>query len=176
MKKGIKIAISGKSGCGNSTVSRLVAEKLNLRWINYTFRSLAEERNIPFNEVRRLAEDDPSYDRYVDEKQVALAGGGDCVLGSRLAIWMLKDADLKVFLDAPLEVRAARIQQREDRDFTNVLEETEKRDKRDTERYRRLYNIDNNDFGFADLILDVSSMDQYETSDAIIRAVLEIKE
>ncbi|HEY9053576.1 MAG TPA: hypothetical protein VIO60_02025, partial [Rectinemataceae bacterium] len=31
------IAISGKSGCGNTTVSRLVAKRLERRFINYTF-------------------------------------------------------------------------------------------------------------------------------------------
>ncbi len=170
MKGGIKIAISGKSGCGNSTVSRLVAEKLELRLINYTFRSMAQEQNLTFDEIRRRAENDPFYDRYVDAKQVDLAREGDCVLGSRLAIWMVQDADLKVFLDAPLEVRAARIQQREQRPFQDVLAETKKRDQRDSERYLRLYNIDNNDFSFADLILDVSEIDQYEAAVAIIRA------
>jgi cytidylate kinase len=168
MKRGIKIAISGKSGCGNSTVSKLVAEKLNLKWINYTFRSLAKELNITFEEVRSRAEEDPYYDRYVDRKQVELAQGGDCVLGSRLAIWMLTDADLKVFLNAPLEVRASRISLREGKDPDRVLTETQNRDEKDTKRYRQLYGIDNNDYTFADLVLDVSTMDQYEAAEAII--------
>jgi cytidylate kinase len=38
MQKVLRIAISGKSGCGNTTVSRMVAEKLGLRFINFTFR------------------------------------------------------------------------------------------------------------------------------------------
>jgi cytidylate kinase len=41
IKDGIKIAISGKSGCGNSTVSRIVANRLGLRLVNYTVRALA---------------------------------------------------------------------------------------------------------------------------------------
>ena len=43
LKKEIRIAISGKSGCGNTTVSGLLAQKLGIKLINYTFRQLAEE-------------------------------------------------------------------------------------------------------------------------------------
>ncbi|MDR1617782.1 MAG: cytidylate kinase, partial [Treponema sp.] len=94
---GIRIAISGKSGCGNTTVSRMVAGDLGLRFINFTFRSLAEERHITLREVMEKAALDDSWDREVDTRQVALAReGGGCVLGSRLAIWMLPEADLKV--------------------------------------------------------------------------------
>ncbi|MDR0624827.1 MAG: cytidylate kinase, partial [Treponema sp.] len=42
-KSGLKIAVSGKSGCGNTTVSKIVADTLGLEFINFTFRSLARE-------------------------------------------------------------------------------------------------------------------------------------
>ncbi|MFP4564324.1 MAG: (d)CMP kinase [Spirochaetia bacterium] len=175
MKEGIKIAVSGKSGCGNSTVSSLVAERLGLRMINYTFHTMAEEMNINFKELCELAEEDPKYDRHLDRKQVQLAEEGNCVLGSRLAIWMLEDADLKVYLEAPVEVRARRIQDREGGSYEKVLAETRERDRRDTERYRRLYNIDNNEYAFADLILDVSELDQYKAAEAVIREAEKIR-
>ena len=44
MTKDLRIAISGKSGCGNTTVSGLLAQKLGIKLINYTFRQLAEEK------------------------------------------------------------------------------------------------------------------------------------
>ena len=37
----IRIAISGKSGCGNTTVSSLLAERLGVKLFNFTFRQLA---------------------------------------------------------------------------------------------------------------------------------------
>ena len=40
--KELRIAISGKSGCGNTTVSTLLSEKLGIKLINYTFRTLAQ--------------------------------------------------------------------------------------------------------------------------------------
>ncbi len=44
----MRIAISGKSGCGNTTVSTLVADRMNYKMINFTFRTLAKEKGIEF--------------------------------------------------------------------------------------------------------------------------------
>ena len=171
----MKIAISGKSGCGNTSVSRLVAEELGYSMINYTFRAMAAEAGIPFSEFCALAENDDSYDVQLDKAQVAMAEEGDCVLGSRLAIWMLKDADLKVYMYADPEIRARRIQQREARDFDEVLHETVARDQRDSARYRRIYGIDTNDYFFADLVLNTNELDQYQCAQIIIDKVNEMK-
>ena len=48
---GLRIAISGKSGCGNSTVSRLVAAKLGIRMVNYTFKDLARDKGMSLEEI-----------------------------------------------------------------------------------------------------------------------------
>ncbi len=168
---GLKIAISGKIGCGNSSVSRLVAEKLNLRLINYTFHDMADEKGIEFEEFCKLAEQDYSYDRELDRKQVEMAEEGDCVLGSRLAIWLLEDADLKVYLKASPETRAARIAQREGGSVDEKMKETHRRDVRDNARYKNIYGIDNDQYGFADLIVDADNNDQYEIADIIVQEV-----
>ena len=164
----MRIAVSGKSGCGNTTVSRIVAETLGYTLINYTFRTMAEELGIPFKEVCALAELDDSYDMQLDERQVALASIEDCVLGSRLAIWMLKEADIKVYLTASTDARARRIHQREDGDFALRLQETLDRDIHDSARYRRIYGIDNDDYSFADLVIDTESHDQYQVAAIIV--------
>jgi cytidylate kinase len=164
----MKIALSGKSGCGNSSVSKIVADRLGLRLINYTFRSMAQERGMSFQTFSRLAETDTSYDRYLDRHQVELASAGDCVLGSRLAIWLLPDADLKIYLTARVEVRAARIGRREGKPYEQALAETVDRDARDRERYLKLYDIDNDRYDFADLVIDTEKYDVYEEADLIV--------
>lgn len=167
----IKIAISGKSGCGNSTVSALVAEKLNLKMINYTFHNMAEEAGMDFEEFCKMAEKDPQYDYKLDEMQKELASKGNCVLGSRLAIWLLEDADLKIYLTASDETRANRIFTREGGDIAEQIEKTKARDARDHERYKRLYDIDNNNYEFVDLIINTTDFNQYEVADIIIAAI-----
>jgi len=171
MKKNIKIAVSGKSGCGNTTVSKIVAESLKLKFVNFTFRSLAQERGISLNEVLDLAAKDDSWDREVDSRQVQLAReDGGCVLGSRLAIWMLEEADLKVFLTAKPETRAERIVNREGGDINEVSVYTAERDRQDTGRYLKLYNIDNNNYDFAGLIIETDNLNPQQIAQLIIDA------
>jgi cytidylate kinase len=172
--KAPRIAISGKSGCGNTTVSRLVSDMLGIKFINFTFRSLAEERGISLEEVLLHAAGDDSWDREVDKRQVSIAReDGGCVLGSRLAIWMLGEADLKVYLRASPETRANRIVKREGGTIESVTAFTAERDRQDRERYLRIYNIDNDDYGFADLIINTDVLDPKGIADLIISKVKE---
>ena len=156
--KELRIAISGPSGCGNTTVSTLTAKTLNLPCINYTFKNIAKELNISFEEVLRRAQEDFSFDKTVDKKQIELAEAGSCVLGSRLAIWLLKQADLKVYLRASIDVRSKRIQKREGGDIEKIKADTDLRDMEDTRRYKELYGIDNTKYEKADLIIDTDNL------------------
>ena len=143
----LRIAISGKSGWG-------------ITLINYTFRQLAEEKGLTLAQVIENAKTDDFYDKYVDQHQVELALKESCVLGSRLAIWMLKEADVKIYLLASDELRAQRILNREGGDFQKIKEFTAMRDAEDTKRYKKLYGIDNNDYSStADLVIDSSIND-----------------
>lgn len=152
----LRIAISGKSGCGNTTVSRLVASQLGLRVVNYTFKDLARDRGMSFEQICILAETDSQYDLTIDRTQVELAKRGGCVLGSRLAIWLLRDSAFTVYLSAPLSVRAARIAKRDRKDLSVAFAETEARDSRDHDRYRRLYGYDVDVFDFVALVVDAT--------------------
>ena len=154
LNKDLRVAISGKSGCGNTTVSGMLAERLGVKLINYTFRQLAEEKGMTLKEVIDAAREDDSYDKYVDKHQVELALEQPCVLGSRLAIWMLKEADLKVYLYASDDTRAGRVFNREGGDLQAIKDFTAMRDREDTARYKEFYGIDNNDYKFVDLIIE----------------------
>ncbi len=168
------VAISGKSGCGNTTVSRLTAEKLKFRVVNFTFKNLAAELGMKFEELCNLAEEDPKYDRIIDKRQVELASKEDCVLASRLAIWMMKEAQLKVYLNVPEEIRAKRIHEREGGSFEKIFAETVERDKRDRKRYLELYGIDNDRYDFVDMVIDAEKFDQFRITDMITEQVLDI--
>lgn len=172
----MRIAISGKSGCGNTTVSNMVSEALGFVMINFTFRSLAEEQGIEFWEFCRLAEKSDAYDLEVDRRQVEMAlAVENCVLGSRLAIWMLKEADLKVYLTATTEERANRVLKREGGTFSERLAQTTQRDKNDSARYKRLYDIDNSDTSIADMVIDTTDLEPEEVASLIIARAKKIR-
>lgn len=166
--KQVRIAISGKSGCGNTTVSKLLAETLGITMINFTFRSLSVETGLSLPEIIEKAKTDDSFDIAVDTRQVELARKESCVLGSRLAIWMLKEADLKVYLIASDDVRANRILQREGGSLEQIKSFTAMRDSEDTGRYKKLYSINNDDYSFADLKIDTAK----NTPEQIVAIIL----
>ncbi len=167
----MRIAISGRSGCGNTTVSTLVSQITGYPLINFTFRNLAEERGVDFWTLSRMAEEDDSIDLELDRRQVEMALEQEsCVLGSRLAIWVLKEADLKVYLEASLEVRVARIHRREGGSLEERLQETRQRDLNDTERYKRIYSIDNTQSDIADLVINTDNLNAQEIAALIVEA------
>ena len=169
----MRIAISSRSGCGNTTVTRLLAEKLGYKMINFTFRQMAEERGVDFWTFCRMAEDDYSIDRELDRWQVEMAMQEEnCVLGSRLAIWMLDKADLKVYLTATAETRANRILRREGGTFEERYNQTVQRDSNDTARYMKIYGIDNTKAEeTADIVIPTDDKTPEEIVDIIIEEV-----
>ncbi|GAB6275960.1 MAG: (d)CMP kinase [Rectinema sp.] len=164
------IAISGKSGCGNTTVLRLVAEKLGFEPVNYTFRSMAIDMGISFEELLKRAQESLEYDRRLDEHQAMLARKGNTVIGSRLAIWMVPEADLKVYLKASHAVRVQRIHAREGGDMASIERFTRERDAKDRDRYLTLYNIDIDDISCAHLVIDTERWSASKVAEIIADA------
>ena len=169
----MRIAISSKSGCGNTTVSTLLSEKLGYPMVNFTFRQMAQERGVDFWTFCRMAEDDYDIDRELDRRQVEMAmEQKDCILASRLAIWMLKEADLKVYLTATAETRAKRVYTREGGSLEERYKETIRRDENDTNRYKTIYGIDNSKpEEYADLIIATDDKTPEEIVSLIIKEV-----
>src|SRR5207245_5795946 len=86
----------------------------------------------------------------------ARAARDEAVLEGRLAAFMADAARrpaLKVFLDAPEPVRAARIVAREGGAAEARLQETQAREASDARRYREIYGFDYHDRSRYDLVL-----------------------
>ena len=176
----MKIAISGLTGCGNSTASKLVAEALGLKRFNYTFHNLAEDLDVPFASLHAMADSNPKYDLLLDKKQIefALANGG-CVVGTRLAVFLEEIApklgmqkprfDLRVWLQAPLQTRAERVAERDARGFENAMKEVVYRDDSNRTRYKRLYGIAY-EMPKGCLRIDNENLDAAKTAEKIIAA------
>ncbi len=162
------IAIAGPIGVGKSTVARGLADRLGYRYISggEVFREIARARGISVVEVNKLAEADSALDREVDQRQRELARAGNCVVESRLSGWMV-DADLKVWLRAPVEVRAARTAKREGQALAAARAEFIERERSEWTRYKELYNIDMEDLTPYHLVIDTSRW----TAEAIVDAL-----
>ncbi len=160
------ITISGPIGSGKTTVARAIATRFNLRHISAgeVFRALAKERGMTLAEFSKYAEEHHEVDRLVDERQVELAKSGNAVVDGRLTAWLLPEAELKIWLKAPLEVRAERVARREGISYEQALRETKLREESEAKRYREIYGIDLNDLSPYDVVLNTSL---YEAEDVI---------
>lgn len=154
------VAIGGPIGVGKSTVAAGLAARLGVPCVSAggVFRELATRRGVSVVDLNRLAEDDPTIDRDLDRLQAELARAGPCVVESRLAGWMV-EADLKVWLDAPLEVRAARVAGREGKVSEQARDELMVRERSEWARYKVLYGIDITDRAPFHLVVDTSRWD-----------------
>ncbi len=166
----MKIAISGLSGCGNTTACNNVGKALGLKGINYTLRNVAVETKIPLNEIQALAAKHPEVDCALDAKLATLASGEqNCIVGTRLAGWII-DADLSVWLQASLAKRAERISSREGKNLQAVMVETDKRDNDNIARYKRLYDIDTLHHEHFDLVVNTERLSQEQVAALIVAA------
>ena len=168
------VAISGKSGCGNSTVSELLSKQLGFRLINYTFKNMAAEFGMSFQELLEKSATDVSYDKILDSRQIMLAKENNCVIGSRLAMWLLPDADLRIYLHASESTRASRIQERDGGDIETILEFTRRRDCADHERFKKLYDIDNDNFLNADIVVNTERLNPKTIVDMLFSLITNI--
>jgi cytidylate kinase len=154
------VTVSGPAGVGKSTTAAALADRLSYDHVSGgdIFRSVADERGLTALELNQLAEEDDAIDRTLDRRQRTIAEErDDVVLESRLAGWMAGEhADLRLWLDAPLSVRAARIADREDKSEARAREETDARAASEARRYREYYGIDIADRSIYDLTLSTA--------------------
>lgn len=154
------ITVSGPPGAGKSTAASGLAEALGLEHVSGgdIFRELADERGYTPLEFNRLAEEDETIDLDLDRRLHRIAvERDDLVLESRLAGWLAGDhADFRLWLDAPLDVRAARIADREDRAVEDARTETAARAESEAKRYREYYGIEIDDLSIYDITLNTA--------------------
>ena len=174
MKK-IIICISGLPGCGKSTVAKKLAQKYKLRYISGgdALKELAIEAGFKpsgedwweTEEGRRFLNkrmEDSNFDRKVDEKLIEIAKEGNVILDSWTMPWLL-DEGFKIWLDASLEVRAARAAKRDKIDFEEAKKLIREREKKTREIYSKLYGFNlGEDFSPFHIILDTDKLDANE--------------
>ncbi len=153
----MNIAIGGLSGSGKGTLAKLIAKKLNLKGpfsAGDIFRKMAKENGYSLEEFHKIVKENPEYDKKIDEEIKFLSFKEDgAVFEGRLPPYIC-NAQLKIYLECPLETRAERVAKRDKIPFKEALQKTKFRDNENHERFKNLYGIDTNNLSIFDLILD----------------------
>ncbi len=171
------ITIGGLAGTGTSTTAKKLSESLDIPFISAgdVFRQLAVENDMDLLEFSEFAEGNNEIDKALDERQVQIANeADDIIVEGRISAFFV-DADFKIWLMTPIDVRAERICIREDKSLETVKYEIEERSASEKKRYQEIYDIDINDLGIYDLIINTSTFDEDATANIILESINENK-
>ncbi|MEM0074569.1 MAG: cytidylate kinase family protein [Candidatus Micrarchaeaceae archaeon] len=177
------ILLCGFPAAGKTTVAEIISKKLGIEMIGGTdiLKELARERGykpIGINwwdtpdgiKFLRERESDTSFDVEVDKRLTERAKAGNVVITSYTLPWLANDC-FKVWLDASIETRAARMANRDNLNIDEATKIIKVRDRENTQLYEVLYGIHfGTDISPFDLVLDVNKISPEEASEKIIDA------
>ena len=135
------------------------------------FRRMAKQHCMSLEEFGLLAKCDQNIDRKIDKMQKKIAQQRNNIILEGRVSGFLVDADLKIWLKAPLEIRAQRIAKREGKSIYSAIKETLERERCERERYIKYYNIDINNLSIYDLVIDSSKWKPEEIYEIVAKAV-----
>jgi len=153
------ITIGGSICSGKTTLARELAKRFNLKHISAgsIMREMAKKRGMSLLEFSRYAESNPEVDLEIDRRQKELATG-NCVVDGRLSAHFL-DSDLKIWLDAPLNVRVERLSERDKKSGEDAKRSIIEREDSERKRYMEIYGINLRDISTYDLIINTAKFD-----------------
>lgn len=176
----MRITVSGLPGSGTTSLARhlAAAHRFSLISAGEVFRQMAAEKGMDLAEFGRFAESNPAIDREIDARQKEIAEQrDDIVVEGRLSGWFVQDADLKVWLFAPIDCRVSRIL---DRDAVENMETamalTLEREASEAHRYREYYNIDIDDPSPYHLAINSGRFGVEDLASIVETAILVIQE
>jgi len=174
----MRITISGLAGSGTTTVAELLSKELSMDVISAgeMFRAIAKEKSLQLGEFNKLAENNEDFDRGVDEKQGEEAMKRENVIvEGRLSGFFVPHADLKIWLKAPIGIRARRVAGREGIAYEDALAAMKNREQSEHKRYEQYYGINLDDLSIYDLVIDSSRWRGNGIVELILVAVKRVK-
>ena len=164
------ITIGGLAGTGTTTAAEMLSEKLDIPYISagFIFREMAAEKGMTVLEFSEFAEGNDDIDKEIDERQAELARSSDnLIVEGRLSAYFV-EADLKLWLVTPFDVRSSRIAERESKSVDLAKKEIIVREESEALRYMDIHNIDIKNMDIYDLIINTGTFDPEKVSEIIL--------
>ncbi len=135
----IKVCISGRACSGKTTLGNALAEALNIEHIGNTYKahvkSNKELAKFTLNASKKFTND---FDKEIARK----AAKTNCVVTTRLGPWMVKNATVRVWLNASDAERARRFAKREGVTARIAKASLTKIDGAVYRKFKKVYGID----------------------------------
>jgi len=168
------ITIGGLAGTGTTTTAELLSKKLDIPYISagFVFREMAAERGMSVLEFSEFAEGNDDIDKEIDKRQAQKAKeADDLIIEGRLSAYFVDNADLRIWLVTPFDVRSKRISEREDKSVEVAMDEIVIREKSEALRYMEIHNIDISNMDIYDLIINTDTFNPENVSEIIIQTL-----
>ena len=153
------ITIGGLAGSGTTTLAEVLSKELGYEYISagHVFRQLASEHNMSVIEFNEYAEGNTDIDIELDKRQAKLAKEAEnLIVEGRLSAYFV-EADFKVWLHAPFDVRASRIMDRESKTEEIAKREIRLREASEALRYKEIHDIDISNMDVYDMIINTDT-------------------
>ena len=177
------ISINGLSGCGKSSVGRMLAQKLGYKFYSagdYR-RLMARDMGLNIEELNKLGEKESFTDKKAEEWQTQLGlKENNFVITTRLSFMTLPQS-IKVLLKVDPHIGTQRVfNDKEDplrinQKNAHTLKEQEKynaeRDNSDVLRYKKWYDVDITDPKHYDIIIDTTNINIEQVVEKILEFI-----
>lgn len=167
------ITIGGLAGTGTSTAAKKLSEYLNIPYISAgdVFRQLAKEHDMTVLEFNEFAEGNDDIDIELDKRQAKIANEADnLIVEGRISAFFV-NADYRIWLMAPDNIRAERISYREDKSLDTVINEIKERTASEKKRYQEIHDIDIDNLDIYDVIINTGTFDEQATLEIITKCI-----
>jgi cytidylate kinase len=178
----VVIVISGMPGCGSSTLGRLLAKKLKLKFFSAGMYNKSLARKLTGKSLKSEAErslvvweskkgSSKRFHNDCDRYFLKLAKKGNIVIDTKLGVRLMKGHyDLGVWLKAPLSVRAKRYARRDGTPLKKAMADLKKKQGYERKNFKKIYGFDYFSQGRdANLILDTSKKTPEELADEVLK-------
>lgn len=176
------ICVAGFAAVGKSTVGKLVAKKMKLKYISGGDALKAVAREMGFNptgtgwwetpkglQFLSMRSKDPQFDKKVDKKLLQICRAGGYVVDSWVMPWLFQGKAFKVWLTADEKMRARRMAERSKISLIKASKLLKNRDRKSSKIYRRLYGIKlGEDYSPFHLIIDTTGMKPEQVAEVIV--------
>jgi cytidylate kinase len=171
------VTVGGLPGTGTSTLCGILERELQLAYVyaGQIFRQEAAERGLSLAELNELAQEDPTVDKALDERQLDLLRKGNVILEGRMSGWLAHRNQIpavKVWVVCAEAERIRRLVERDGGHFEAQRQATAERVAQEQDRYRRYYGAEVGDESIYDLVLDSTSTSPADLAAEVLRATV----
>lgn len=144
------------SNSGKTRIGDEISDQLNIVHIKPSYKHYTKNNE---ELLKSIEISDKKFAKDFDEKIIKLAKENNkCIVTTWLGPWLIKDATLKIWLEASFEERAKRCSLKNLIPISDSKEFLEKKDKFSISGFKKMYNIDIMDHSLFDICINTEKI------------------